>query len=96
MEAGWSTGAAETSPDAVESGTPDGADSTGGDEEAQRLSIDAVDVLLDEVEQALARLEDGTYGRCERCGEPIGDERLTELAIVRTCAACATESVEAD
>ena len=58
-------------------------------EDAQRLSIDAVDALLDEVEQALARLDDGSYGRCEQCGEPIGDERLIELAIARTCAACA-------
>ncbi|MEN9643434.1 MAG: hypothetical protein RL238_103, partial [Actinomycetota bacterium] len=28
------------------------------------------------VEAALARLDDGTYGRCERCGNPIPDERM--------------------
>jgi len=47
-----------------------------------------VDGLLDEVERALARLDDGTYGRCETCGEPIGDERLAELPVVRSCAVC--------
>jgi hypothetical protein len=69
-----------------EAGDP--AEATGG-EDAQRRSIDAVDALLDQVEQALARLDDGSYGRCEQCGEPIADERLVELAIARTCGSCA-------
>ncbi len=68
-----------------EAGDP--AEPTGG-EDAQRRSIDAVDALLDEVEQALVRLDDGSYGRCEQCGEPIADERLVELAIARTCESC--------
>lgn len=66
----------------------DTAEATRG-EDAQRRSIDAVDALLDEVEQALARLDDGSYGRCEQCDEPIADERLVELAIARTCGPCA-------
>lgn len=32
--------------------------------------------ILGQVRSALARLEDGSYGRCEACGEPIGAERL--------------------
>ena len=59
------------------------------EDEAHRTAVDAVDGLLDEVELALARLDDGTYGRCEECGEPIGDERLAVLPIVRTCSRCA-------
>ena len=31
---------------------------------------------LEQVEHALARIEEGTYGTCERCGKPIGEERL--------------------
>src|SRR4051794_12402570 len=31
---------------------------------------------LDEVERALAKLDDGTYGACETCGEPISPARL--------------------
>jgi len=29
-----------------------------------------------ETERALTKLGDGTYGRCDECGEPIGAERL--------------------
>lgn len=32
--------------------------------------------LLDEVLRARAKVDDGSYGRCDVCGEPIGDERL--------------------
>ncbi len=32
--------------------------------------------VLDDVRQARQRVADGTYGRCEVCGEPIPDERL--------------------
>jgi DnaK suppressor protein len=32
--------------------------------------------LLAEVERALAKLDDGTYGQCEVCGDSIGDARL--------------------
>ncbi len=59
-----------------------------GEEEAHRSAVDAVDALLDEVELALARLDDGTYGRCEECGTPIGDARLAESPTVRTCGTC--------
>jgi RNA polymerase-binding protein DksA len=31
---------------------------------------------LVQIERALARLDDGTYGICERCGGPVGEERL--------------------
>jgi RNA polymerase-binding transcription factor DksA len=41
--------------------------------------------LLDDVERALARLDDGTYGTCEVCGGEIGDERLAELPATRFC-----------
>jgi DnaK suppressor protein len=50
--------------------------------------IDAVDALLNEVEQSLSRLDAGTYGRCEECGEPIDDARLAELPTARTCGTC--------
>jgi len=65
-----------------------GADPSGAEEELHRTAVDAVDGLLDEVELALARLDDGTYGRCEECGAPIDDARLAELPIVRTCGRC--------
>jgi hypothetical protein len=59
-----------------------------GEEEAHRSAVDAVDALLDEVELALSRLDDGTYGRCEECGTPIDDSRLAASPTVRSCGAC--------
>jgi DnaK suppressor protein len=43
---------------------------------------------LHDVEQALARMDAGTYGLCERCGQPIGDERLEALPAARLCMSC--------
>ena len=44
---------------------------------------------LAEIEAARARLADGTYGTCERCGEPIGEGRLEARPTARTCIRCA-------
>jgi DnaK suppressor protein len=40
---------------------------------------------LDEVALALGRLEDGTYGRCEECGESVGSARLEAMPATRFC-----------
>jgi DnaK suppressor protein len=40
---------------------------------------------LAEVDAALARVEAGTYGVCEVCGEPIPDGRLEARPTARTC-----------
>jgi DnaK suppressor protein len=40
---------------------------------------------LDEVALALGRLEDGSYGICEACGEPIGAARLEAMPATRFC-----------
>jgi RNA polymerase-binding transcription factor DksA len=42
---------------------------------------------LDEVDRALARLEEGTYGSCEVCGASIDDEALADSPTARTCRA---------
>lgn len=44
---------------------------------------------LDEVEAALERIEDGTYGKCIRCGENIPDVRLDILPAAPYCLDCA-------
>jgi len=38
---------------------------------------------------ALGRLEAGRYGVCERCGQPIGEDRLAARPAARTCIGCA-------
>jgi RNA polymerase-binding transcription factor DksA len=46
---------------------------------------------LTEIEAALQRVEDGTYGICEISGDPISDERLKILPTTRFSAAHAAE-----
>jgi DnaK suppressor protein len=43
---------------------------------------------LEAVEGALARLDDGTYGTCTRCGRPIAPERLEALPWAAHCIDC--------
>jgi DnaK suppressor protein len=56
-----------------------------------------VDVLLGtlreslgQVEDALRKLDDGTYGVCERCHEPISPPRLEAMPDARRCITCAS------
>ena len=44
---------------------------------------------LAEVDAAFERLDAGTYGMCEGCGQPIGEGRLEARPVARTCIACA-------
>ena len=44
--------------------------------------------LLAQNEKALARIEAGTYGVCESCGEPIGTARLQAFPRATLCVAC--------
>lgn len=59
----------------------------------ERSQVDALahrahDALA-EISAALARLDDGSYGVCERCGEPIPIERLRARPTARRCVGCA-------
>jgi RNA polymerase-binding transcription factor DksA len=47
--------------------------------------LDQVQEELQELEAAFQRLEDGSYGRCQACGRPIGDERLEAMPATRFC-----------
>jgi RNA polymerase-binding protein DksA len=40
---------------------------------------------LEEITAALQRIDDGSYGVCEACGEPIGAERLSAIPWARLC-----------
>ena len=44
---------------------------------------------LAEIARAEQRLDDGSYGTCERCGRPIGAERLAARPAAATCIGCA-------
>jgi DnaK suppressor protein len=46
---------------------------------------DRLQSTLADVERALVKLEEGTYGRCDVCAEPIADERLDALPWAVLC-----------
>lgn len=50
--------------------------------------IDRLRGQLREVERALRKIDDGTYGLCDRCGQPIGIERLEALPYSTLCVSC--------
>ncbi len=60
----------------------------------ERSQVDALvqqaHAHLAEVEAALARVDDGGYGRCERCGGEIAAARLEARPTARTCVTCPT------
>jgi len=41
--------------------------------------------LLDEIDAALVRIEDGSYGRCTACGRPISEARLEAVPYATLC-----------
>jgi RNA polymerase-binding transcription factor len=65
----------------------------GTTEAVERLNkvgtANSIAVTLADVERALEKLEDGTYGICDSCGEPIGEERLEAIPSATLCISCA-------
>ena len=78
----------------VDSGANDSGFADSGQVTAERGEIDALvgslrDTLND-VDNALAKIDAGTYGRCEQCGEPIGAARLEAMPAAPLCITCAS------
>ncbi|MDP9069982.1 MAG: TraR/DksA C4-type zinc finger protein [Actinomycetota bacterium] len=53
--------------------------------EADLSILERVEAELADVEHALRRLDEGTYGLCEACGKPIGEARLEAQPAARFC-----------
>jgi DnaK suppressor protein len=51
---------------------------------------DSLAVTLEDVERALQKLDDGTYGICDRCGALIPEERLEARPWTSLCISCAS------
>lgn len=51
---------------------------------------------LEEVQAALDRIADGTYGRCQDCDQPIASARLEALPTARRCMACQDQQEAVD
>jgi len=62
---------------------------------AERSEVDALSGQLretfDDTEDALAKLDAGTYGDCESCGQPIAPARLEAMPAARLCITCASQ-----
>jgi DnaK suppressor protein len=48
-------------------------------------------VLLKKIEKTLKKIDDGTYGVCEQCGEEIGLKRLEARPVTDLCIRCKEE-----
>lgn len=44
--------------------------------------------ILYKVDEALQRIENGTYGKCESCGEPVKESRLKAVPFAKLCVPC--------
>ncbi len=47
--------------------------------------------LINKIKDALERIENGTYGICESCGEDISDQRLKARPVTTLCIDCKTQ-----
>ena len=59
-------------------------------ERAQTASLlEQAHARLADLDEAIRRIEAGTYGRCDDCGQPITADRLAARPAARTCIGCA-------
>jgi DnaK suppressor protein len=68
----------------------DMADQASGNNEVHiQLKLKQTDAkILQAIEEALWRIEKGTYGVCRDCGEPIAEARLRAIPWTRVCITC--------
>ncbi len=66
------------------------ADQASGNNEVHiQLKLKQTDAkILQAIEEALYRMEKGTYGICRDCGEPIAAARLNAIPWTRVCITC--------
>jgi RNA polymerase-binding transcription factor DksA len=67
------------------------APTRGNDEILGALEVEGRDQIV-ACEAALRRIDEGTYGTCAACGQPISSERLKALPYAITCIDCAKKT----
>jgi len=50
--------------------------------------------VLDQIDAAIGRIEDGDYGRCEKCGGKIPKSRIDAVPYAARCVSCAAQREE--
>ena len=68
----------------------DMADQASGNNEVHiQLKLKQTDAkILQAIEEALGRIDKGSYGVCRDCGEPIAEARLKAIPWTRVCISC--------
>ena len=64
------------------------------DQELTLTLLGSDEEILDQIEAALQRIEDGSYDRCEECGEAIPKNRLDAIPYAADCVRCASQQEE--
>jgi DnaK suppressor protein len=82
-------GGASSGPD-YDSNFADTSQVTAERGEAEALVRELGDTL-DQIDAALQRIEDGTYGKCDSCGNDIGSDRLAAMPAAAKCISCASK-----
>jgi RNA polymerase-binding transcription factor DksA len=59
------------------------------DDRTNNQLIDSLEATADAIRRALVLIDEGRYGRCITCGEPIADARLEALPWAARCVRCA-------
>jgi RNA polymerase-binding protein DksA len=61
-------------------------DATEVEEQAKSIALRShLEGMAKEIDRAMERIDKGTFGTCETCGKPIGDERLAAMPWVTMC-----------
>ena len=74
----------QTAPEADENDLADRSE----DFEERSSTMVALEARLEDINSALASIEDGTYGVCEVCGKKIEEDRLEVNPAAHTCKVC--------
>ena len=78
---------------------PTDREELGSDNADQELTLTLLgsdEDILDQIEAAIQRIEDGSYGRCEECGEQIPKTRLDAIPYAAECVRCASQQEKDD
>jgi RNA polymerase-binding transcription factor DksA len=62
------------------------------EQEERAVTAEQLDLQLSVVDRAIAKVSEGSYGRCDDCGEPIEGARLDALPTAVRCLACQTKN----
>ena len=76
---------------------PTDMEELGSDNTEQELTLNLLgsdEDILDQIEAAIQRIEDGGYGRCEACGVKIPKARLNAIPYAAECVRCASQREE--